>query len=69
MEKPKFLSFRRPNGHNEFKEFMESLPIKDFQIFRESFISTKVIINILLPTVLRKNTKDANQRNQSCYNY
>lgn len=31
MEKPKFLSFRRPNGHNEFKEFMESLPIKDFQ--------------------------------------
>lgn len=37
MEKPKFLSFRRPNGHNEFKEF-------------------------------RKNTKDANQRNQSCYN-
>ena len=31
MEKPKFLSFRRPNGHNEFEEFMESLPIKDFQ--------------------------------------
>ena len=40
-----------------FKEFMESLPIKDFQIFRESFISTKVIINILLPTVLRKKHK------------
>lgn len=31
MEKPKFLSFRRPNGHNEFEEFVESLPIKDFQ--------------------------------------
>lgn len=57
MEKPKFLSFRLPNGHNEFKEFMESLLIKDFQIFRESFISTKVIINILLPTVLRKKHK------------
>ena len=107
MEKPKFLSFRRPNGHNEFEEFMESLPIKDFQklhavitsieefgiltaiqqewvksliqksmryvqkylqIFRESFISTKVIICILLLTALRKNTKDANKRNKSCYN-
>lgn len=31
MEKPKFLSFRIPNIHNEFEEFIESLPIKDFQ--------------------------------------
>ena len=31
MEKPKSLSFRIPNIHNEFEEFIESLPIKDFQ--------------------------------------
>lgn len=100
MEKPKFLSFRRPNGHNEFEEFMESLPIKDFQKLHavitsieefgiltaiqqewvkklnseiyeirskvstnihESFISTKVIICILLLTALRKKHKRRQQ--------
>lgn len=108
MEKPKFLSFRRPNGHNEFKEFMESLPIKDFQKLHavitsiEEFglltaiqqeqvkklnseiyeIRSKVSTNIqrvlyfhesnnkyiYYPRFYEKNTKDANQRNQSCYN-
>ena len=29
MEKPKFISYRRPNGHNEFEEFYNSLPTKD----------------------------------------
>lgn len=29
MEKPKFISYTRPNGHNEFEEFYNSLPIKD----------------------------------------
>ena len=29
MEKPKFVSYTRPNGHNEFEEFYNSLPIKD----------------------------------------
>ena len=29
MEKPKFISYIRPNGHNEFEEFYNSLPIKD----------------------------------------
>ena len=28
-EKPKFISYTRPNGHNEFEEFYNSLPIKD----------------------------------------
>lgn len=29
MEKPKFVSYTRPNGHNEFEEFYNSLPVKD----------------------------------------
>ena len=29
MEKPKFISYTRPNGHNEFGEFYNSLPVKD----------------------------------------
>ena len=29
MEKPKFISYTRPNGHNEFEEFYNSLPTKD----------------------------------------
>ena len=29
MEKPKFISYTRANGHNEFEEFYNSLPIKD----------------------------------------
>ena len=29
MEKPKFISYTRPNGHNEFEEFYKSLPTKD----------------------------------------
>lgn len=29
MEKPKFEFYERPNGHNEFLEFIESLPEKD----------------------------------------
>ena len=29
MEKPKFISYTRPNGHNEFEEFYNSLPFKD----------------------------------------
>jgi phage-related protein len=29
MEKPKFRSFTRPNGHDEFQEFLQSLPPKD----------------------------------------
>lgn len=55
MEKPKFLSFRRPNGHNEFKEFMESLPINDFQKLHAVITSIKEFG--LLPTVLRKKHK------------
>lgn len=55
MEKPKFLSFRRPNGHNEFKEFMESLPINDFQKLHA--VITSIEEFGLLPTVLRKKHK------------
>ena len=29
MEKPKFISYTRPNGHNEFEEFYNALPVKD----------------------------------------
>ena len=29
MEKPKFISYTRPNGRNEFEEFYNSLPSKD----------------------------------------
>ena len=29
MEKPKFISYTRPSGHNEFEEFYNSLPVKD----------------------------------------
>ncbi|HIB1875197.1 TPA: type II toxin-antitoxin system RelE/ParE family toxin [Enterococcus faecium] len=29
MEKPKFEFYERPNGHNEFMEFLEQLPEKD----------------------------------------
>ncbi len=29
MEKPKFVAYTRANGHNEFEEFYNSLPIKD----------------------------------------
>ena len=29
MEKPKFISYTRPNGYNEFEEFYNSLPVKD----------------------------------------
>ena len=29
IEKPKFVAYTRPNGHNEFEEFYNSLPIKD----------------------------------------
>jgi len=29
MEKPKFVAYTRPNGHNEFEEFYNSLPNKD----------------------------------------
>lgn len=29
MEKPKFISYTRPNGHNEFEEFYNSLHVKD----------------------------------------
>lgn len=29
MEKPKFVAYTRPNGHNEFEEFYNSLSIKD----------------------------------------
>ena len=44
MEKPKFLSFRRPNGHNEFEEFMESLPIKDFQKLHAVITSIEEVV-------------------------
>jgi phage-related protein len=30
-ENPKFTAFTRPNGHNEFLEFVQSLPVKDQQ--------------------------------------
>lgn len=29
MDKPKFEFYERPNGHNEFMEFLEQLPEKD----------------------------------------
>ena len=29
MKKPKFISYTRPNGHNEFEEFYNSLPVKN----------------------------------------
>ncbi len=29
MEKPKFKTYTRPNGHNEFVEFYQDLPSKD----------------------------------------
>ncbi|OTN93518.1 hypothetical protein A5804_002888 [Enterococcus faecium] len=29
MKKPKFEFYERPNGHNEFLEFLEKLPKKD----------------------------------------
>ena len=29
MEKPKFVAYTRPNGHNEIEEFYNSLPNKD----------------------------------------
>ena len=29
MVKPKFISYTRPNGRNEFEEFYNSLPTKD----------------------------------------
>lgn len=29
MKKPKFISYTRPNGRNEFEEFYNSLPTKD----------------------------------------
>lgn len=29
MEKPKFISYTRPNARNEFEEFYNSLPTKD----------------------------------------
>ncbi|MEQ4549950.1 type II toxin-antitoxin system RelE/ParE family toxin [Weissella sp. GP1] len=29
MEKPEFRSFTRPNGHDEFQEFLQELPSKD----------------------------------------
>ena len=29
MEKPKFEFYTRPNGHNEFLEFYNTLPYKD----------------------------------------
>ena len=29
MEKPKFEFYTRPNGHNEFIEFYNNLPLKD----------------------------------------
>lgn len=28
MEKPKFEFYTRPNGHNEFLEFYNNLPLK-----------------------------------------
>ena len=31
MEKPKFEFYTRPNGHNEFLEFYNNLPLKDQQ--------------------------------------
>lgn len=31
MEKPKFSSYRRLNGHDEFTEFYQGLPAKDRQ--------------------------------------
>lgn len=31
MQKPKFEFYTRPNGHNEFLEFFNSLPLKDRQ--------------------------------------
>ena len=31
MENPKFTAFTRPNGHNEFVEFVNTLPVKDKQ--------------------------------------
>ena len=31
MENPKFTAFTRPNGHNEFVEFVNTLPVKDRQ--------------------------------------
>ncbi|MDF7638177.1 type II toxin-antitoxin system RelE/ParE family toxin [Lactobacillus sp. ESL0791] len=31
MKKPKFKSYTRPNGHNEFNEFFAKLPKKDQQ--------------------------------------
>ncbi|MBU6045534.1 type II toxin-antitoxin system RelE/ParE family toxin [Lacticaseibacillus paracasei] len=29
MEKPKFRPYKRPNGHMEFIEFLDSLPLKE----------------------------------------
>ncbi|RMC47720.1 type II toxin-antitoxin system RelE/ParE family toxin [Lactobacillus sp. ESL0225] len=31
MKKPRFTSYKRPNGHNEFEEFYYQLPKKDKQ--------------------------------------
>lgn len=40
MEKPVFRSYTRPNGHNEFKEFILSLPSKD----RQKLLSKIILI-------------------------
>ncbi|MES5891213.1 type II toxin-antitoxin system RelE/ParE family toxin [Lacticaseibacillus paracasei] len=29
MKNPEFVTYERPNGHNEFKEFLAQLPVKD----------------------------------------
>ncbi|MCG0826426.1 addiction module toxin RelE [Lactiplantibacillus plantarum] len=29
MEKPEFETYKRPNGHDEFDEWLQQLPIKD----------------------------------------
>lgn len=41
MEKPKFRPYRRPNGHSEFLEYLQSLPLKEMQKMQAAIAITE----------------------------
>lgn len=67
MEKPQFRSYRRPNGHNEFKEFMLSLPPKEAAKLQAAIKTTEakgleVATRMLLVKKLDKNLYELRSR-------
>ncbi|MBU9789427.1 type II toxin-antitoxin system RelE/ParE family toxin [Lentilactobacillus sp. G22-6] len=72
MEKPKFRSYRRPNGHNEFLEYLKSLPTKDMQKMQAVIETTEEVgiqaaSRMLLVKKIEKNLYELRSRQGKDY--